>query len=132
MRIIPWTLPIKAVWTRALDLREQRLASRKLILILQEESGDLWQITFSPIQAFRVLTEECAASVLSKLPQDGGLFEVIESSWILELGDAEFLRDSRHYIVCCYDEVIEVVASATEANPAAAESRSPCASVMES
>ena len=83
MRIIPWTLPIKAVWTRALDLREQRLASRKLILILQEESGDLWQITFSPIQAFRVLTEECAASVLSKLPQDGGLFEVIESSWIL-------------------------------------------------
>lgn len=62
------------------------------------------------MQLFRTITQECAGHIFKILPEGGALFEVIESPLIKELGDAEFLLKSRHYIVCCYEEVIEVAA----------------------
>jgi hypothetical protein len=90
-----------------------------LVLLLQEEEGARWSVTFSPVQAFRSTTEECAAAVLQKLPENGALFEVLESAWVDELGKAQFLAQSHHYVVCSYDEVVEVVAWNAEAIPVA-------------
>jgi hypothetical protein len=115
MKIIPWKLPLAASWTRSLELKELSFSQGRLVLLLEEEQGAGWQLAFSPVQAFRSTTEECAASILQKLPEDGGLFEVLESPWIEELGRAHFLADSHHYVVCCYDEVVEVVAWNAEA-----------------
>jgi hypothetical protein len=111
MTVVSWKLPVAAPWTRALDLKELSFAEAKLVLLVQEEeSGALWRLTFKTVQAFKTITEECAGKIVSQLPQNGGLFEVLESPWIRDLGEARFLAKSHHYIVCCYDCVFEVVA----------------------
>ena len=42
----------------------------------------------------------------------GAMFEIVESQWIDDLGKGrvKFLDASRHFVICCYDEVVEVVA----------------------
>jgi hypothetical protein len=115
MKIIPWKSPLAAPWTRALDLKELSFSQAKLTLLLEEEQGKLWRLTFSTVQAFRAITEECAGLILNQLPETGGLFEVQGSPWIEELGKAHFLSESHHYVVSCYDDVIEVVAWNAEA-----------------
>jgi len=117
MKIIPWKLPLVASWTRALDLKEISFAESRLVLLLEEEQGASWRLTFKTVQAFRTTTEECAGPIFEKLPENGGLFEVHESPWIKELGEAHFLAKSHHYIVCCYDDVVEIVAWEAEATP---------------
>jgi hypothetical protein len=111
MKVVSWKLPVAAPWTRALDLKELSFAEAKLVLLVQEEeSGALWRLTFKTVQAFKAITQECAGKIFSQLPQNGGLFEVLASPWIKDLGEAHFLAKSHHYVVCCYDDVFEVVA----------------------
>jgi len=59
-------------------------------------------------------------SLIEKLPHPGGFFEVLDSPWIQELGKGEvhFLGQSRHFVVCCYDEILEVVAWEAAFHPA--------------
>ena len=75
-----------------------------------DEEEESWEIHFENIQAFKSITEECF--YLDDLPSEEGLFEVINSPWIKELGlgEVSFLDKSKHYLICCYDESIEVVA----------------------
>lgn len=112
MKIVPWDISIRASYARSNELEDLRYHEGSLVLTLnEEEMGKRWNITFRSVQAFRVTTEECAFEVLSRLPGPGGFFEVHDSKWLQELGkgDIHFLEKSRHFIVSCYDEVVEVV-----------------------
>jgi len=110
MKVIPWKSEIAAPWKRALDLKDLRTIDGGLHIEIEEESGRSWNLDFKPVQAWRVTSEECAGNLIARLPAEGALFLVRESGWRKELGDAEPVQKSEHFIVCCYDEVIEVLA----------------------
>lgn len=71
----------------------------------------IWILTFRDIQAIKVTAEECAGLILDKLPEKGGFFQVINSSWAQEIkqGRLTFARTARHFIVCGYDEIVEII-----------------------
>ncbi len=111
-KIVPWDIPIQASYSRANELEDLSYSGSGLrIVLLEEELGRKWELMFKSVQAFRLVSEECALQVLSSFPKPGGFFEVINSPWLYELGKDEvgFLENSRHFIISCYDEVIEVV-----------------------
>lgn len=104
---------MQASWTRASELESLKYSADGLQLVITEETtGRHWVVDFRSVQAFRVTTEELSSSVLDTLPTPGGFFEVEDSTWIRELGlgEVSFIEGARHYIVSCYEEVIEVVA----------------------
>lgn len=114
VKIVPWDIPISASYSRANELEDLHYSGSGLrIVLVEEELGRKWELMFRSVQAFRLTSEECALQVLSSFPKPGGFFEVINSSWLQELGKDEigFLEDSRHFIVSCYDEVIEVISA---------------------
>lgn len=114
MKIIPWDLPLVAPWPRSLDLKRLTLDGSGLVLLLEEEQGSAWNLKFKAVQAFRVTAEERAGPLIELLPAHGALFEVNDSPWIMSLGVSASVANARHYIVCCYDEVVEIVALETE------------------
>ena len=111
-RIVPWETGITAGWYRAnelIDMRHHPLA----ITLIEEHTEQHWQLTFETIQAFRWTTEEAIWPLpLELFPDRGGFFEVEDSDWIAALGNGQvhFLDRSRHFVICCYDDIIEVVA----------------------
>lgn len=112
-RIVPWDTGIKARWYRANQLIS--LFCPPLTVDLVEEGTEQnWRLVFHPWQAHRLTTEECYWPFgITNLPEEGGgFFEVLGSEWIESLGKGHvhFLEQSRHFIVCCYDEIVEVVA----------------------
>lgn len=115
MSFIPWLVPVKADSNRANDLKELASNRNALTLIfVEEETEDTWKLTFDSVQAFRTTTEECASEVLKNIPTDGGFYKAEESVWLKELGKGRipFLENAEHFIICCYDEVVEVIAQA--------------------
>lgn len=114
MTVKVWNLPIKANWHRATTLRGVTFGGDGLALRLVEEvTQKEWHLRFPEVQAFKCTTEESAAVVLGALPSNGAFYEVVDSAWLQELGlgRLEYLSDAKHYIICCYDEVVEVVAT---------------------
>jgi hypothetical protein len=110
--VTPWKVPVRASWFRATVLSALHVGGGGLTLKLVEEDAErTWELSFGTVQAFRVTTEECAASILERLPEQGGFFEVQDSAWLKELGQGtvQFLQKARHFIVCCYDEIVEIV-----------------------
>lgn len=108
-----WNTPVNAPWFRAVELLELVFGRDGVRLrLVEEESGRAWTLAFKNVQAVRVTTEECAAELLAAMPAAGGFFQAPDSAWLRELGKGEvsFLSKSRHFIVSCYDEVVEVVA----------------------
>jgi len=118
-KVISWSVPIVAPSARSLELVDLRVGRGGLELNVREEEGRDWTLRFHPIQAIRLTTEECAGTVLGTFAEHGGFFQVANSSWIEALGGAKvrFLERSRHFIVSCYDEVVEVVAWDCEIAP---------------
>jgi len=113
MKISTWAVPIRSRWYRSTELRELRFGRGGVILrIIEEDTEREWTVQFNNVQAFRITTEECAIRIIEQLPQCGGFFEVQDSPWLSELGRQEvsFLDRSKHYVVACYDEIVEVVA----------------------
>jgi hypothetical protein len=115
--IIPWNIGITARWYRANELLSMTFPPLTIDLV-EEDTMQQWRITFTSWQAHRVTTEECTWPFgIMNLPEDGGgFFEVLDSEWIQALGKqrVHFLAQSRHFIVCCYDEIIEVIAHGYE------------------
>lgn len=108
--IIQWEVPIKASWPRATELDNLRFSRAGLLLtLIEEDTKQKWTLEFGDVQAFRVTTEEC--SEIFPLPADGGFFEEKNSLWLRNIGSEQvpFLKDARHFIVFCYDDVIEVI-----------------------
>ncbi len=117
MKIVPWNIPIRASYTRANELEDLGYTGDGLRIVLtEEELGRKWELVFKSVQAFRLTTEECTLQVLSSIPEPGGFFEVIDSPWLHELdkGEIDFLGGSRHFVVSCYDEVIEVISAESQ------------------
>lgn len=110
MRAVQWETEILATWKRALDLQNICFTNGSLLLEVEEESGKKWLLKFEPTQAYKMTAEECAGNIISGLPSAGAMFIIQQSGWLQRLGTAEPLRKSQHFIICCYDEVIEVLA----------------------
>ncbi len=114
MSFILWDVPIKADAYRSTDLEKFNFDRNELAFTLTEEdTEESWSLSFDSYQAFRTTTEECSSKVIELLPNEGGFFKADESEWLNSLGKGEvpFLDDACHFIVCCYDEIIEVVAN---------------------
>ncbi len=115
MQVKHWNLPISAKWKRATELESLTRDLEGLTLLLLEQGGERrWRLRFNEVQAFKVTTEESfSPRLLEALPDDGSFFEVVASEWMNELGRGvvEYMSRAHHYVICCYDEVIEVVSS---------------------
>jgi hypothetical protein len=113
--IIEWSTPIKADWVRANDFVSLSLirGERFRLIIREESSRKQWLIEFDWIQAFRFLTEELSWPLKLRLQEDSfaGFFKVRDSEWMDELAEGKegILQGAEHFIIFCYDEVIEVV-----------------------
>lgn len=118
MKTTPWTIDVTARWKRALDLKNLRASGGGLRIQIEEESGRSWSLDFKPVQAWRVTSEECAGNLIAMLPAEGALFLVQDSDWRKELGDSGSVQKSQHFIICCYDEVVEVLAWGCTVTPA--------------
>ena len=110
MKASHWQTPIFAGWKRDLDLKDVRFSNSVLSVHVEQESNRSWILQFSSVQAWKVTAEECADNVLQNLPESGSLFIVDESPWIRQLGECSALQGSKHFVICCYDEVLEVLA----------------------
>jgi hypothetical protein len=112
-RIVAWDAGIRARWYRANELIGLSYPPLTIDLV-EEVTEQNWRLVFETTQAYRVTTEECPWPFgITNLPeQGGGFFEVLDSEWIQALGKGEirFLERSRHFIVCCYDDIVEAVA----------------------
>jgi len=108
-----WDVPIKARSNRSNDLKEFKYNDNQLVITLIEEDTDaVWHVFFTEIQAFRSTSEECSNATMLQVPTKGGFFKSSDSDWLMELGKGkiQFLNNSLHFIICCYDEMIEVIA----------------------
>lgn len=113
MTFSEWDVPIKADSYRSIDLKEFKFDRNVLVFeLIEEETEEVWSLSFDSLQAFKTTTEECSAEILEQLPVGGGFFKSTESVWLNSLGkgDVAFLSNACHFIICCYDEVIEIVA----------------------
>jgi hypothetical protein len=111
-RIVAWDTGIRARWYRANDLIGFSGPPLTIDLV-EEETEQNWRLLFEGTQACRITAEECHWPFgIRNLPEQGGFFEVLDSEWSRSLGKGEilFLEKSRHFIICCYDDIIEVVA----------------------
>lgn len=111
---IKWDTPIKADFFRSTDLKEVVFNERGLgCVLIEEETEENWMLSFDALQGLRITTEECSARLLEIFPDGGGFFKSYQSTWLSNLGkgDVPFLDDACHFVICCYDEILEVVAS---------------------
>jgi hypothetical protein len=113
MTFSEWDVPVKADSYRSIDLKKFKFDRNALVLeLIEEETEKVWNLSFDSLQAFKTTTEECSAEILEELPVGSGFFKSSESAWLNSLGkgDVAFLNDACHFIICCYDEVIEIIA----------------------
>ena len=117
MMIRTWDLPIKAEWHRASELKSLSfsLDNKLTLLLLEEDSQKCWRLHFPQVQGFKWTTQESGmwGAVLKSLPATGAFYEVVDSPWLLELGHGvvHYMEHAKHYVICSYDEYVEVVAT---------------------
>jgi len=107
-----WVVPIIASSKRAIELSQLVYEGNSLSFKFFDEEVDCyWSMKFSAYQAVKITSEECDSQTWEQLPEAGAFYKSNESLWLSELGkgDIGFLDDSLHFVICCYDELIEVV-----------------------
>lgn len=97
----------------------------KIVIELDDKSEKRYRLTFSPIQAQKIITIDCADSnsffseeclICGKYQRF--LLEVVESEWIKQLKsdlkkndeNANFMDKSRHFVLDLRDIIVEIVA----------------------
>jgi hypothetical protein len=113
MKATPLIVPIKSAGFRSNELDFiQYSAAGISVYILEENTEKKWQLLFLNTQALRVTTWESANEVLRQLPHEGGFFELFGSDLCrsLGVGTHEYMQFARHFVISCYDQVVEVVA----------------------
>lgn len=106
-----WVLPIKTSSKRAIELTHLSYESNSLSLKLFDEGENCyWSIKFNAYHAIKITSEECDSQIWNQLPEAGAFYKSSESLWLTELGKEQvhFLKESLHFVICCYDELIEV------------------------
>ncbi|WP_218417919.1 hypothetical protein [Alteromonas lipotrueae] len=107
-----WAVPFTANSKRAIELVSIQYDGSSICIVLYEEDSDRnWKVTFDSYVALRIVSEECSAGIQNDLPEEGAFYITKKSDWLFELGkgDISFLDDASHFVMCCYDEVIEVI-----------------------
>lgn len=114
MKIIELNIPVSGTWHRDSELLAIGGKLPDLELVIKKDSdSSRWHVRFTDATAYKVTSEEFSTTgFLASLPLEGGFFEAIESPWMGELsqGGSDQLAGSHHFIYCCYDEVIEIIA----------------------
>ena len=107
-----WETPISAAGRRSLELVSVTYDTTKIVVQLSEETEKSWRISFSSTQGLRITTFESAFEVLKEITGEGGLFELEQSRWLQSLGagQREYMKRARHFVICCYDQIVEVIA----------------------
>jgi hypothetical protein len=90
--------------------------SSTLVLQADDENEIKKRLQFSPIQAFKLITNDCWIN-RTELIKNWKIIEVENSTWIYELqknaqiidNDADFLDKSKHYIIPLCDAILEIV-----------------------
>lgn len=100
---------ISAAWKRDLELRRIVFSDGGVQIELEEELGNAWSIRFASVLACNVTSEECSGGLISRLPDEGAIFVDSGAAWIRENGGCHSRGEVSHYVICCYDEVIEVL-----------------------
>lgn len=118
MEFAKWNVPVIALHRRSVELAElaYKPSQGGLVLVLvEEEFGRVWNAHFKMVQALKLVTWECGAHTLSTAPE-GGFFEITGSPLLEELRPDlhKFLGNSRHFVVCTYDDIVHVVAWSCE------------------
>jgi len=111
MKFIPWDVPIKADWGRSNELVDLRQSNASLFIELIEEiSRHHWLLTTDSWISVRVSTFLASSICFEITDIPGGFFEAQESKWLAELSEQNKGLNSgiRHFIICSYDECIEV------------------------
>jgi hypothetical protein len=104
---------IRADWIRANEFvsLEDIPGLGLRVVIIEEHTLKKWAIHFKYVHAFRLAAEEVWPR--PDLPSDvhSGFYQVRNSEWIRELSGAHDLErlGAEHFIIGCYDEIIEVV-----------------------
>ena len=114
MEFKPWEVPISADWHRSTTLLDLDYAGDTLALIIREEETNLkWRLQFEDVCGVKILTGDSAQWNVEPLPAEGGFFIVTGSPWLGALGltDNAIHAPWRQYVVCCRNEIIEVIAS---------------------
>ena len=122
MNVLQLDTPVKARWYRSLELQSITFENRSLALRVlenyedcedyEDSSGKNWFIRFNTIQGLKMTTHESALGILYEINEEGAFFEFKRSKWLYSLGldKVHYMAKSRHFVVCCYDEVVEVAA----------------------
>lgn len=108
-----WETPIRAEYPRSLELGSLTYDLRGVhVRVLEEHSQAWWTISFETVQGVRISTWESASHLTQRLPEGTAFLERTQSAWLDELGRGvvPYMDRSRHFVVSCYDQVIEVAA----------------------
>ena len=109
-QMLPWDTPVKANGYRALELVELAFLSSGLrIVLLEEDEEAQWELAVPQYRAVCVTAEESAHEIYAQLLGYDAFWRAVDSPWLRTLGMGDrFERGTvGHYVVCCYDEVIE-------------------------
>ena len=116
MNVLKLDTPVKAPWCRSLELQSITYKTDSIALRVSEDCEDPgwknWLIRFDNIQGLKVTTEESDFEISNKINEEGAFFEFKRSKWLYSLGldKVHYMAKSRHFVVRCYDEVVEVAA----------------------
>lgn len=117
MNFKSWATPFEANNKRAIELLNYQYDGSAMYFVLYDEEEDQkWKVSFESYTAMKVVSEECSASIQNGLPEDGAFYLASESHWLTEIGKGEvsFLDEAVHFVMCCYDEIVEIVSSESE------------------
>lgn len=114
-----WETPIEASWHNANHFVEANLGKSQITVQISEEKTDrLWTLHFNGVKALKVLSKECSEWSAMLLPADSGFFTITDSPWFTALGlqetDPDSFNNFTHYVICCREEIVEVVATNCE------------------
>jgi hypothetical protein len=114
--IVHWDTGIKAKWYRANELIEISEEDPVLVHLVEEDTEQHFKIYFEDWRVVKTIPEETSwgGDFMPDIPEDGnqGFFKVTNSNLIkkLEKQHSVSLDGYKHYVICTYDDLIEIVA----------------------
>lgn len=110
MKFVICDVPPAGSWKRDCELLDFKLRPLSF-QFLRDSDGSKWEVTFQSYIAFKVTSEEFTNHLLF-LPEEGSIYTIEDSDWLkyLKKIDTPILIGCKHFILCFYDEIIEVIA----------------------
>jgi hypothetical protein len=105
--------PIIAENRRSLELQSLVYMRDGVTITLTEDpSGRRWGVRFEDVAVVSIRAWDLAGKTLEKLSGDGAIFQIRDDDEFYRMNGAwRFKMRYNHYIVSCYDDVLEVLAA---------------------